>query len=67
MQHNYFTYYEGLDSDGAVIFNGNGSFSTEPGRANGQNVIEHGDYLLRTAQEKNPHIARIVIKHITKL
>ncbi|HBR2766580.1 hypothetical protein [Raoultella terrigena] len=67
MQHNYFTYYEGINADGTVIFSGNGSFTTEPGRANGQNVIEHGDYLLKTSREKNPHIVRIVIKHITKL
>lgn len=67
MQHHYHTYYEGLDANGNVIFNGNGSFSTEPGAADGRNVFEHSEHLLKTSQDKNPLVVRVVIKNLVKL
>lgn len=66
-KHNYYTYFEGLNKDGVVVYNGNSSFYTEPYPANGETIEEFSKYLLLTAQEANPEVLRIVIKSITKL
>lgn len=66
-QHNYFTYYEGLDKNGAALVNGNGIFSTSPGTATHKDMKLHIDYLVNEAKSINPDVTRVVIKNITRL
>lgn len=66
-KHNYYTYFEGLNKEGVVVYSGNSSFYTEPSCADGEIIEEHSKYLLLAAQEANHNVLRIVIKSITKL
>ncbi|MDE9443879.1 hypothetical protein KKJ13_20400 [Xenorhabdus bovienii] len=67
MKHSYYTYYEGYNNRGEVIFNGNGYFTTEPESPTSNEFYEHIDYLLKISREQNPLITRIVIKNLAKL
>lgn len=67
MKHNYYSYFEGYNTRGEVIFNGNGYFTTEPHPPTNDNLIGHVEYLLKISREKNPLVTRVVIKNLTKL
>ncbi|CDG96150.1 conserved hypothetical protein [Xenorhabdus bovienii str. puntauvense] len=67
MNYTYYTYYEGCDCNGSVIFNGNSGFVTQSVPANQNNIDNHVDWLLKDTKDKNNKVVRIVIKHITRL
>ncbi|CDH31420.1 hypothetical protein [Xenorhabdus bovienii] len=67
MNYTYYTYYEGYDCNGNVIFNGNSGFVTKSDPANQNNVNAHVDWLLKDTKDKDNEVVRVVIKHITRL
>lgn len=70
MKVSYISYYEGLDVDGKVIFQGNGSHlvSAEKEEPSPHEILAAiNQYLIKGAKENNPAIVKIVIKGLFKL
>lgn len=69
MKASYISYYEGYDSNGHVVFNGNGSVTIEYSDCVDPDglVKSHSEALLAWAKERNNAVVRVVIKGLTKL
>lgn len=70
MKVSYISYYEGLDINGEVIYQGNGSHlvSAEKEEPYPHEILAAiNQYLINGAKENNPSIAKIVIKGLFKL
>jgi len=70
MKHSYISYYEGLDINGQVVFQGNGSHlvTVEKEEPSPHEVLAAvNQYLMQGAKENNSTIAKIVIKGLFKL
>lgn len=71
MKASYISYFEGYDAIGRMIFNGNGSCSIEYDEEEGIDHeglrVAHCEFLLKSAQAKNPSVVRVTINNMMKL